>query len=104
MWDRSTGDARTARLPRDWHKVRARVLARDQHVCQWPDADTVCGAPASHVDHIEYGTSGPVPDHELWALCPPHHRHKTASEGGRARAAALRSIKRAPLPHPGLRW
>lgn len=103
MWDHSNISARKARMPHDWYHLdgpRARVLARDHYTCQWPD----CTAQATHVDHIEAGSHGTVSDNELQALCERHHTHKSASEGGHARAAAMRSVRRAPPRHPGLKW
>lgn len=93
---------RSARLPRDWKAVRRRVLVRDGFACQWAENGLKCGAYASHVDHIEYGTSGPVPDDRLQSLCEPHHNTKTASEGGRATAARYRKRNRNRREHPGL--
>lgn len=106
-WSRSNISDRKARLPRDWdHKFgqRNRVLNRDRHACQWPmpNANAICGARATHVDHIAYGTSGPVPAEELQALCETHHNRKTAGEGGRATAARYGKRPRNPRRHPGL--
>lgn len=104
-WSRGPISARKARLPSDWKIVRQRVLNRDGHACQMPmrsaEADRRCGLPASHVDHIEPGSAGAVPDSALWALCAAHHLAKTAREGGVARAARYRKRVRR-RPHPGL--
>ena len=113
MWSRNNVSDRKARLPSDWYLkdgTRARILNRDQHACQWPtptpgpnaDAKAICGSRATHVDHKTAGTTGSVPDAELWALCSAHHVAKTASEGGRATAARY-GARRRQRPHPGLR-
>lgn len=63
---------RRSRLPKDWHKIRAQIMTRDQGRCQH------CGAPANQVDHIRRGS-----DHSLGnlqALCEPCHRAKTIAE------------------------
>ena len=90
------GRARQNRLPPDWHIVRARILERDRYTCRR------CGAFATHVDHLEAGTTGPVPDDQLQALCEPCHVLKSAGEGGRATAARYRRRVRNPRPHPGM--
>lgn len=95
-WSRDNVSPRKQRLPRDWHIVRARILDRDQHTCQQ------CGDRADQVDHLDDDTTGSVPDERLQSLCRPCHLRRTAQQGGRARAAAMRAIKRAPLPHPGI--
>lgn len=105
MWSSDDVSERRARLPDDWDRAdgpRARVLARDGHACQWPMPGRRCGARASHVDHIEPGTTGSVPDHELWALCAGHHTAKTAAEGGRAKAARYRVRRPHARVHPGV--
>ncbi len=49
---------------REWRQVRAQVLDRDGHRCQ------LCGAPATHVDHVTPKRDGGS-DHpsNLRALC-----------------------------------
>ncbi len=89
---------RRSRLPGDWRKRRAAVLARDP-VC------VICRVRDSVVaDHIM-----PMTDrHELEDLqgvCDPCHRLKTAKEAAAFRAAAAaKQPKRArdPERHPGL--
>lgn len=94
---------RAARLPREWHAQRARVLrdhGRVCHVCGGPDADAV--------DHVQRGD-----DHSPANLRPIHdrvfphcHRRKSAQEGAGASASARRARiaarKREPERHPGL--
>lgn len=87
------GSTRKARLPENWSYLRGLVLDRDGGRCTEPG----CGWPATDVDHIVPGD-----DHSLGnlrSLCAGHHRRKSSSEGGRARAARGR---RAVEPHPGL--
>lgn len=66
---RKTGSTRA------WRRLRAVILARDGHVCQIPDYTPdgeICGAPATHVDHIVQrwagGTDAPA---NLRAACAP---------------------------------
>lgn len=87
---------RRSRLPKNWRKLRAQVLARDP-VCR------ICGIRESVVaDHIQAMTD----DHRLEALqgaCEPCHRQKTAAEAAAARAASPRPKRERPGErHPGL--
>ena len=80
-WER--GGTRDQRLPRNWPTLRATVLRRDGHACY------LCGAHATEVDHVIHGD-----DHRLSnlaAICTACHRHKSATEGGRASARARAS-------------
>jgi 5-methylcytosine-specific restriction endonuclease McrA len=73
------GSTRSARLPKNWHRIRRRILRRDI-VCQ------VClNRPAIEVDHITPGD-----DHSpenLQGICTDCHRSKTAREANAARNA-----------------
>ena len=62
-----------------WHKLRARVLAR-QKTCQAP----CCDAPSARVDHIvSIGKGGAALDiNNLQALCARCHNAKTARLDG----------------------
>jgi hypothetical protein len=79
----------------------------DGYRCQWLVApDVICGALASDVDHVQAMTD----DHSLEALrsiCSPHHRAKSAAEGGSASGAQAKQRAAAKYrpqpPHPGLR-
>ena len=96
--------ARTQPLPDNWDtEIRPRILARDNRSCQWPAHDTICGQPALNVDHrIPVHLGGTDDDDNLWCLCDPHERTKTAGEGGRA-AQSKRIPRRRPAEqHPGL--
>lgn len=97
------GSTRKARLPKEWHAQRARILrvhGRICHLCGGPGADTV--------DHVRAGD-----DHSDENLRPVHdrvaphcHRRKSSSEGGQAAATARKaraaSRFRAPEQHPGV--
>jgi 5-methylcytosine-specific restriction endonuclease McrA len=85
-------------VPGDWKSRRAKVLRRDGNAC------TVCGAPASEVDHVVPVAEGGSHElHNLAAICTPCHLRKTAEERarGRQRAAARKPRFRGPEPHPG---
>ncbi|MCG5450808.1 HNH endonuclease [Micromonospora sp. NIE111] len=90
------GSDRGARLPRDWSRIRARVLRRDGRRCQIPGPSGVrCGEPANEVDHI-----APGDDHRpenLRAACRRCHALKSSREGN-----ASKSVRRRPSErHPG---
>jgi 5-methylcytosine-specific restriction enzyme A len=76
------GSDRQARLPGNWSTIRRRVLERDGYECQ------LCGAPADEVDHIRNNDDHSLAN--LWTLCEPHHKAKTAREAaiGRKRPHA----------------
>lgn len=77
-WADST---RAARLPKDWKKVRARVLRRDGRRCYYHGPD--CIGVADQVDHVV-----PNDNHDpanLAAICGPCHKAKSAQEAVRAR-------------------
>lgn len=81
-------------------------LRRDRFACQWRVAPgVICGARASHADHID--PDGPQDDLDnIQALCPPHHNHKTGVQAGLASGALRRELaakRTRPQPrHPGL--
>ena len=93
MADRWAGSTRRYRLPRDWHKIRLRILERDNGRCH------VCGGfGADAVDHVVAGDNHDEANlkaihHNVEPFC---HRKKTAAERPRA--------KRPPEKHPGLLW
>lgn len=88
--------SRASRLPSNWRKIRAQVLARD------PECRICRVRPSVIADHIEAMTD----DHRLEALqgvCAPCHRVKTSAEANAARAATPKPGRRRPQePHPGL--
>lgn len=59
-----------------WRQLRARVLLRDRGVC------VLCGAPATHVDHVVPKSQGGADDEaNLRALCRGCHASKSGREG-----------------------
>lgn len=102
-WSRVS--VRRRRLPSDWSARRAAVLRRDGGRCQWKvDSLSVCGAPATDVDHIVPGDDDSFGN--LRALCREHHARKSAREGHVALARMRREVAgrfRRSEPHPGLR-
>lgn len=80
---------RKRRFNPGWARTRRIVLERDGYRCQWVRADTGlrCGLPAHEVDHRRRALNGVDDDRlsNLWALCPYHHKQKTAAESGEAR-------------------
>ena len=102
-WSRVS--VRRRRLPSDWSARRAAVLRRDGGRCQWKvDSVSVCGAPATDVDHIVPGDDDSFGN--LRALCREHHAWKSAREGHVALARMRREVAgrfRRSEPHPGLR-
>lgn len=84
---------RAARLPPDWPRIRARILARDP-VCR------ICRRrPATEVDHIQRGDDHRP--HNLRGVCSPCHASKSGREGGQAAAARRVPASRPPEKHPG---
>ena len=96
-WANST---RKSRLPADWARRRAAVLARDGHRCRALDsAGARCRATANQVDHIVAGDEHALAN--LQALCAFHHAKKTSAEG-RAAQKPRATRAREPERHPGL--
>ncbi|MFC5140319.1 HNH endonuclease [Actinomycetospora rhizophila] len=98
--------AGAARLPRDWHKRRARVMRRDQRQCQFPRTDGgVCGQEATAVDHVTaFAEGGDDEEGNLRAICDAHHRRKSGEEAHRGRERHRPAPRRrAEEPHPGRR-
>lgn len=91
-WDRVS--RRRGELPRDWHRVRQRVLARDGGVC------VLCGAGASHVDHVVRGSDHSLSN--LRSLCESCHMRRTGRDGGGAVRRGRRRWDRWDGGHPGL--
>ena len=103
---RSRRSSRTKPLPKNWRtEIQPRILARDNHACQWPISydGTTCGAYAYRVDHkIPAHLGGTDIDENLWALCDHHTRKKDSAEGGRAAQARRPKRDRPAEKHPGL--
>ncbi|MFF9525343.1 HNH endonuclease [Streptomyces achromogenes] len=95
------GSTRKSRLPKDWPRIRARVLRRDKGVCQAVFSDgRRCEQPANQVDHVKAGDDHSLAN--LQALCAWCHARKSAQEGGAA-AALTRVRTERPKPiHPAL--
>lgn len=73
--------ARVVPLPRGWKRLRELVLGRDNHRC------VMCGAVATHVDHIKPAHLGGTDELDnLQSLCEYHHFRKTAQEARAARS------------------
>lgn len=91
------GSTRVKRLPPNWRKIRARILARDP-ICKLCDV-----RPSKFCDHIEAMTD----DHSeagLQGVCGPCHDRKSSREGNDAQRENPRPGRtRPPEQHPGLR-
>lgn len=99
-WQQKGPSDRARRLPPDWHRIRARVLRRDNYRCQARmSTGYKCGEPANQVDHIEPGDNHD--ERNLQALCQWHHARKSSREGAAARRPRP-SRTRPPEAHPGL--
>jgi len=86
---------RSVPRPRNWARIRQRILRRDQSTCY------VCGGGATHVDHvIPASRGGSDDDSNLRAMCARCHAHKSGQEGNALRPKRA-SRKRAPEKHPG---
>ncbi|GAA3018217.1 hypothetical protein Sfulv_55070 [Streptomyces fulvorobeus] len=95
-WDGST---RRSRLPKNWPRIRRRIIRRDGGVCvALYSTGARCELPGTDVDHIVPGD-----DHteaNLQLLCTWHHLRKSSTEGNAARLRP--SVHRPPSTHPAL--
>jgi 5-methylcytosine-specific restriction protein A len=74
----------------DWQKLRARILARDMHLCQ-PCAALGRVTVATQVDHIRPKAKGGTDDEgNLQAICEPCHAEKTTREGAEGQGRAVK--------------
>lgn len=97
-WDGST---RRSRLPKDWARIRRRIIRRDEGRCVALYSDgRRCELPGTDVDHVEPGDDHR--DVNLQLLCPWHHTRKSSMEGGTAAAQARVSVHRPKPQHPAL--
>jgi 5-methylcytosine-specific restriction endonuclease McrA len=89
-----SGSSRRRRLPKDWSRIRKRILNRDQHRCRHVRYDTgrPCGEYATEVDHIIPDDNDA--DSNLQALCTYHHGQKSGREGAEAKARERRKHER----------
>jgi 5-methylcytosine-specific restriction protein A len=86
-------------LPPNWAtEIRPVILERDRHRCRWREHGSVCGRPATDVDHIRRGDDHSLSN--LQALCGDHHAAKSSAEGNAARWVEPR--QRPAERHPGL--
>ncbi|CAN0622175.1 5-methylcytosine-specific restriction enzyme A [Burkholderia multivorans] len=83
--DRQRGSRHQRGYDSKWVKLRKRILARDNGLCQvCRQAGRVTAA--SHVDHIvSKADGGTDAESNLQAICVPCHKAKTAGESARAR-------------------
>lgn len=95
------GSTRRSRLPKDWPRIRRRIIRRDKGACvaRYSDGRT-CGLPGTDVDHIIPGDDHR--DENLQMLCTWHHRQKSAREGGTAAASSVVRTRRPVEGHPAL--
>lgn len=94
------GSTRAERLPRDWARRRAVVLARAGYRCEHIRVDTGgrCEQLATDVDHIVRGDNHALEN--LQALCRWHHARKSSREGAQAANAKRARRAREPELHP----
>lgn len=85
---------RSASLPPDWPKRRARVKRRDGNRC------VRCGSTTKLEVHHK-GDRDDHRDHMLETLCHDCHQRETVQESIEARAAQPKA-RRPSEPHPGL--
>jgi 5-methylcytosine-specific restriction endonuclease McrA len=82
-------------LPKDWYRIRARVLRRDGYRCRI--GYDCCVGEATQVDHrIPASRGGTDDESNLQAACRACHDRKTILE------RRLPSRRRPPEPHPGV--
>lgn len=95
------GSTRRQRLPKDWPRIRRRIIRRDGGVCTALYSDERrCELPGTDVDHIIPGDDHR--DVNLQLLCTWHHARKSSSEGGSAAAQTRVSVHRPKPQHPAL--
>lgn len=85
-------------LPRNWHRIRARVLARDGWTCQIRGPR--CTRIATEVDHI--GDRCDHREHMLQSTCHTCHAWRTSQQSTEARVRANARSLRPSESHPGL--
>ncbi|PKA37888.1 HNH endonuclease [Streptomyces sp. SM8] len=91
------GSTRRARLPRDWARIRRRIIRRDR-ACVWRMTDgSLCGAEGTDVDHIVAGDDHS--DGNLQLFCSWHHARKSSQEGN---AGTRVTARRPSESHPAL--
>lgn len=83
---------RRKELPKDWGRIRDRVLTRDAHRCVF------CGAPANQVDHIF--PDGPHVPENLRSLCQHCHMQRTQQQAVEARRRRYNRGNKPKGPRP----
>lgn len=95
------GSTRRERLPKDWPRIRRRIIRRDGGVCVALYSDgRRCELPGTDVDHIIPGDDHR--DANLRLLCSWHHTRKSSSEGGTAAGQLRVRADRPGAIHPAL--
>ena len=89
-WRGQRGTSHERGYGHQWQKLRARILARDMHLCQ-PCEREGRTEPAREVDHIVPKAKGGIDDPaNLEAICIPCHRAKTEREAAEAQGRRLK--------------
>lgn len=92
---------RRARLPKDWPRIRRRIIRRDEGQCAAVySTGERCVRTDVEVDHIVPGDDHS--DTNLQCLCVWHHARKSAAEGGTASALTRVRTARPTPTHPAL--
>ncbi|WP_445942298.1 HNH endonuclease [Pseudonocardia sp. T1-2H] len=92
----STSNRRDS-LPRDWARIRKRVLIRDNYKCLIRGPK--CTGRANQVDHIV--RSGTNDESNLQSACANCHAQKSSREGMNAQKRKRELRMRGPERHPG---
>ncbi len=95
------GSTRRARLPRNWTRLRRRVVRRARRQCEAVVHGRRCPAVGTDVDHVVRGDDHSLANLQL--LCLEHHAAKTQAEAQQARAEQGRTARRPDEPHPASR-
>jgi hypothetical protein len=95
-----SGSTRKARLPADWDRLRAVVLRRCSHRCEWIEDGRRCPFPATDVDHILRGDLHRLDN--LQGLCSTHHSLKTSAEANAVQAEKRKLLRLPEEQQPGV--
>lgn len=91
---------RRERLPSNWNSLVKQVMQRDGGRCRWRlPSGKRCPRRATDVDHRVRGDDHSLAN--LQALCPDHHKAKTAREAAAGRRAKRRIVPRRVEKQPG---
>lgn len=84
---------RREELPKDWAKIRLRVLTRCRYRCEYVGPSGArCHERATDVDHAVNRLDHSIDS--LKGLCPEHHKRKTAVESREGKVAKRRKGER----------